>query len=342
LISNLLSFVLRRAVNAFITLLLLILLIFALVHILAPSPLDLARIYAGSPHVPAGELAVIIKQYSLDAPIPVQFYNYVVGLLQGNLGIDTIYKVPEIALVETFLPITLELVITGLVVALVIGLYTGAIAATNRRGPADHAIRGVYLVTWSAPPFLAAFVIQLFLAYELNLLPATGLVDPGLARPAVVTGFPIIDALLSADTNYLVSLVHHLVLPALVIAVTSFGIVTRIMRSSMVEALDKDYVRLAYMKGLSGRQVAYGTAFRNAVVPVITLAALFFGTSTAGAVIIEDIFEYHGMGWFAVQAISGLDYVGILGVTVVVGLSVILANFVADILYGMADPRVRL
>ncbi len=342
MISNLFSFVLRRAVNAFVTLLLLILLIFGLVHILAPSPLALARIYAGSPHVPAGELAVIIKQYSLDAPIPVQFYNYVVGLLHGNLGIDTIYKVPEISLVETFLPITLELVITGLIVAVVIGVYTGAIAATSRRRGADHAIRGVYLVTWSTPPFLAAFVIQLFLAYQLNLLPATGLADPALNSPAVVTGFPLVDSLLAGDMTYFISLVHHLVLPALVIAVTSFGVVTRIMRSSMIEALDKDYVRLAYMKGFSTRQVAFKTAFRNAVIPVITLAALFFGTSTAGAVIIEDIFEYHGMGWFTVQAISGLDYVGILGVTIIIGISVILANFVADMLYGVADPRVRL
>jgi peptide/nickel transport system permease protein len=258
------------------------------------------------------------------------------------LGLDVLYKVPEVYLLAKFLPITLELVLTGLVIAIVIGVFTGAIAAVNRPGTLDHGIRILYLVTWSTPSFLAAFIIQLLIAYDLGLLPSTGMIDPGLTAPPTQTGFLLVDALLSGDLTYFVSALHHLVLPALVIAVTSFGIVTRIMRSSMIEVLDKDYVRLDYMKGYSKVQAAYGTAFRNAVIPIITLCALFFGTSTAGAVIVEDIFDYHGMGWFTVQAIYGLDYVGILAITVIVGVSVIVANFVADVLYGLVDPRIRL
>jgi peptide/nickel transport system permease protein len=288
------------------------------------------------------QLQVIIKEYGLDQPIPVQFYNYVVGLFEGNLGLDVIYKVPEISLIAEFLPITLELVLTGLIFAVVIGLFTGAIAAINVRTALDQTVKFVYLVTWSSPPFLVAFILQLLLAYRLQLLPPTGFVDPALSAPPAVTGFPLVDSLLAGNYTYFMSVFHHLVLPAFVIAIITFGVVTRIMRSSMVEALDKDYVRLAYMKGFSKTQVAYNTAFRNAIIPIITLAALFFGTSTAGAVIVEDIFAYYGMGFFIVQAILGLDYVAILGVTVIVGVSVILANFVADILYGVADPRVRL
>jgi len=325
-----------------VTLLFLILFIFTLVHVIAPSPIELARLYAPSPHVPPSALQLIIKQYNLDAPLPVQFYTYVVNLLQGSLGLDVLYKIPEVLLIEKFLPITLELVLTGLVLAIVIGLFTGAIAAVNRPGGLDQGIRILYLVTWSSPPFLAAFVIQLVVAYQFGLLPATGMVNPALTPPPVQTGFLLVDSLLAGDLPYFTDALHHLILPSLVIAVTTFGVATRIMRSSMIEALDKDYVKLEYMKGYSKRQAAYGTAFRNAIVPIITLCALFFGTSTAGAVIVEDIFDYHGMGWFTVQAIYGLDYVAILAITVVVGITVILANFVADILYGLADPRVRL
>ena len=332
----------RRTLNALVTLLFLILFIFVLVHVLAPTPLALARLYAPNPHVPPSDLQVIIKQYDLDAPLWVQFYNYVVDLLHGNLGLDILYKVSEVYLVAKFLPITLELVLTGLVIAVVLGIFTGAIAAVNRPGALDNGIRILYIATWSSPPFLVAFIVQLFVAYELGLLPSTGMIDPGLAAPPAITGFLLVDSLLSGDLTYFMSALHHLILPAFVIAVVSFGVVTRIMRSSMIEALDKDYVRLDYMKGYSKRQAAYGTAFRNAIIPIITLCALFFGTSTAGAVIVEDIFDYHGMGYFTVQAIYGLDYVGILAVTLVVGISVIIANFVADVLYGLADPRIRL
>ena len=340
--QNFLVFVVRRAINSVVALLFLILLIFVLVHVLAPTPTDLARIYAASPHVPPAQLQIIIRQYNLAAPLPVQFVDYVWNIFNGNFGLDTMFKVPELQLLLRYLPITLELVLSGLVVAIIIGIFSGAIAAGNKGGYSDSGIRGIYLVTWSSPPFLVAFLIQLVIAYDLKLLPPQNLVNPTLSTPAIVTGFPLIDSLIAGDFVYFWSLIQHLILPATAIAITSFGVVTRLMRSSMIEALDKDYVKLAYMKGLGKRQVVYNTAFRNAVIPIITLAALFFGTSTAGAVIIESIFDYHGMGWFTVTSISNLDYIAILGVTVVVGVTVIVANFIADVLYGLADPRIRL
>jgi len=225
----------------------------------------------------------------------------------------------------------------------VIGLFTGAIAAGNRNKSADYVVKSIYLGTWAAPPFLVAFLLQLLFAYHFNLLPNTGLVDPALLPgPSSVTGFPLIDALIAGNLTYFWSLVQHLILPALTVAIIGFGVVTRLSRASMIDALDKDYVKLAFMKGLSKRKVIYGTAFRNAIIPIITLVALIFGLSAAGAVIVEDVFNYHGMGWWTVQAITNLDYVAILGFTIVIGIFVIIANFVADMLYAVADPRVRL
>ena len=288
------------------------------------------------------ELQAIIKQYNLNAPLQVQYFDYLQNLLHGNLGLDSIYKAPESLVIAQFLPVTLELVLVGMTLSIVLGVFTGTIAASRQGTATDKAIKGIYLVTWAMPTFIIAFLLQLIVAYDLGLLPADGLANPTLIAPATVTGLPLIDALLAGNLVYFWSLVQHMVLPALAIAITTFGIAIRIMRSSMIEALDKDYVKLAYMKGFSKRQVVYKTAFRNAVGPIITLSAIFFGTATAGAVIVEDVFQYHGIGFFLVQAIFSLDNVAILGLTVIIGISVIIANLVADILYGVADPRIRL
>ena len=320
----------------------LIVLVFGLEHIIAPSPLALARIFAGNPKAPQSQLEQIIKLYHFNAPLPVQFLDYLENLFHGNLGLDSIYKVPESVIIARYLPITLELVLIGLVLAIVLGVFTGTIAASREGGFVDQTIKGVYLVTWASPAFIVAFLLQLVVAYDLGLLPASGIVDPTLTAPHVVTGFPLIDALLASNYQYFWSVVQHLILPALALAITTFGVATRIMRSSMIEALDKDYTKLAYMKGFSKRQVVYRTAFKNAIGPIITLSALFFGTATAGAVIVEDIFQYHGIGFFTVQAIFSLDNVAILAITIIIGISVIIANLIADILYGVADPRVRL
>ena len=316
--------------------------IFSLEHIIEPTPIGLARIFAGNPKAPLSELQSIIKQYNFNAPLPVQFLDYLNNLFHGNLGLDSFYKLPESTLIAEYLPITLELVLVGLVVAIILGIFTGTIAASRQGGFVDKTIKVVYLVTWASPPFVVAFILQLIVAFDLGLLPSSGIVDPTLVAPHVITGFPLIDALVAGNLAYFWSVVQHLVLPAMALAITTFGVATRIMRSSMIDALDKDYIKLAYMKGFSKRQVVYRTAFKNAIGPIITLSALFFGTATGGAVIVEDIFGYHGLGFFTVQAIFNLDNVAILAVAIIVGISVILANLVADILYGVADPRIRL
>jgi peptide/nickel transport system permease protein len=335
-------FLLRRVINAFVTIIFLAALIFSLEHIIAPTPLALARIFAGTPKTTPVELQTIIQEYNLNAPLEVQFVNYLENIFRGNLGFDSIYKTAEINVIGQYLPVTLELVLSGTVLAILLGIFTGVIAGSMQGSVTDRTIKGVYLLTWASPSFIVAFLLQLVIAYNLGLLPAGGLADPSLTAPSVVSGFPLIDALLASDYVYFWSVLQHLVLPVLALAVSTFGIATRIMRSSMVEALDKDYARLAYMKGFSKRQVVLKTAFRNAVGPIITLSALFFGTATGGAVIVEDIFQYPGLGYFAVQAILSLDNIAILAITLIVGISVIMANLVADILYGVADPRITL
>jgi peptide/nickel transport system permease protein len=339
--NRFLFFVARRAVNAVITILIMIALMFAIIHLVAPTPEDLARLYVGT-HFTVPELIQIAHRMGFYQPIYVQFYNYVSGFFHGNLGTDTQYGIPELLVIQEYFPVTLNMVVLGTILGVVIGIFTGAIAASNRNTGTDYGIKAIYLGTWAAPVFLVGIFLQLVLAYELNLLPTGQVANPVLAIPAPITGLPLVDAILAQNWVYLYSYLRHLILPAVTIAVISFGGITRLTRATMVDSLDKDYVKLAYMKGLPKRQVVWGTAFRNAIIPIITLMALSFAFTVGGAVVVEDIFSYHGIGFFFVQAAYNLDYPAILAITVIVGFAVIIANFIADILYGVMDPRVRM
>lgn len=327
--------------NALVTIIIMIALIFMIIHLVAPSPTDMARLYVGS-HFNLQQLVQIAHRLGFDQPLYVQFYNYVVGFFQGNFGTDTIYGIPEILVIQEYFPVTIDMVLIGTFLGVGLGIFTGAIAASNRNTAPDYGIKALYLGTWAAPPFLVGVVLQLILAYDLGLLPTTGVADPILLHPAVVTGLPLVDSILAQNWVYLYSYIQHLILPALTIGLISFGSITRLTRATMVDALDKDYVKLAYMKGLPRRKVIWGTAFRNAIIPIITLLAITFAFSVGGAVVVEDVFAYHGIGFFAVTAAYDLDYPAILAITIIVGASVIVANFIADILYGVMDPRVRL
>ncbi len=274
----------------------------------------------------------------------MQILNYISGLFHGNLGYDPVYHRPEIQLIGHYLPRTLELVIPAIILSMLLGLLTGAIGASRRRKVGDHVVKGgVYLVTWASPSFLIGIVFQLFFAYDLGLLPAVGMVAPGLPAPPDRAFFPFLNALIAGDWVYLHSLVIHAVLPVITIALISFGVITRLTRASMLDAMESDYFKLGLMKGIPPRRRAvYSIALRNASIPVVTLLALSFAYSVAGAVVVEDIFHYHGMGWFIVNSIYSLDYIAILSTTVIVAVAVIVANLVADILYGVLDPRVRI
>lgn len=340
--SRTITFIIRRAINALITIVILVIFLFALIHLIAPSPQALARIYAGNPHAPPSEITQIIKQYGLNKPVYDQMGIFLFRIFHGNLGLDPIYKVPEISLIGKFLPRTLELVIPAIIISVLLGLFTGAIAASRRRKATDQVVKGVYLVTWASPPFLVAALLQVFIAYDLGLLPAIHMVNPLLIAPKNYTSFPLLNALIARDWPYAVSLLHHMVLPVITLALISFGLVTRMTRSTMLDIMETDYFRLTLMKGVARRRATYSVALRNAAIPLVTLIALLFAYSVAGAVVVEDVFDYHGMGWFIVQSVENLDYIAILDTTIIVGLAVIIANLIADILYGILDPRVRL
>lgn len=231
------------------------------------------------------------------------------------------------------------MILTGL-----IGVFSGAFAAEHKdEWGGDYTVKALYLISWCMPPFLAALLLQLFIAYEWGVLPPNLIANPTLVAPKYITGFPTVDALIEGNWPYFWSSLRHLILPAFALALISFGVITRITRSSMLLSLQSDYIRAAIMRGVDRRRVVYTHALKNSMIPVITLLALVFSWMISGSVIIETIFSYQGLGWLLTTALYNYDYPTVIGCSIVIGIAVVLANFIADVLYAVIDPpRIKL
>ena len=246
------------------------------------------------------------------------------------------------SLVSLYFPRTLELSFFAMVLTVLIGVVSGAYGAAHQDRKGDYAVRGIYLVSWSMPPFLVALILQFFFAYQWGLLPSSLLADPTMVPPRVVTGFPLIDSLIAGDLPFFYSALAHLVLPAIALALISFGLITRITRSSMLDSLMSEFVRTATMKGVGTRRAVYVHALKNSLLPVITVIALTFAYVIAGAVVVEEIFGYEGMGYLITQSVYNYDFPTLIGSTIVIVIAVVAINFAADVLYAVVDPRIRL
>lgn len=315
-----------------------IVLTFLLSHVLAPNP---AHVWAG-PHAAPSVIQAIIKEYHLNQPIYVQLYYYLISSLTFNFGVSPFFKQPVSKLIAIYLPRTLQLIFVAMILTGLIGVFSGAFAAEHKDEWGDYTVKALYLISWCMPPFLAALLLQLFIAYEWGVLPPNLIADPTLAAPRYITGFPTIDALIEGNWPYFWSSLRHLILPAFALALISFGVITRITRSSMLLSLQSDYIKAAIMRGVDKRRVVYTHALKNSMIPVITLLALVFSWMISGSVIIETIFSYEGLGWLLTTALYNYDYPTVIGCSIVIGIAVVIANFIADVLYAVIDPRIKL
>ena len=311
---------------------------FILTHIVVANP---ASVWAG-PHASQSQVQAVANEYHLNDPVEVQLYYYLVAVFTLNLGISPYFKQPVSLLIETYFPRTLELTFLAMAISIAIGIFTGAFSAAHQEKAGDHVVRAIYLISWCMPPFLVSLLLQFFLAYNTHLFPPGQLANPALSTPTPVTGIITIDALIAGDYAFFYSSLVHLILPALSLALISFGLITRIMRSSMLDSLRTDYVRTAIMKGVGDRRATYVHALKNSLIPVITVISLTFAYLIAGAVVVEQIFSYEGMGYLITSALYNFDYPTLIGSVIVITISVIIVNFVADVLYAAVDPRVRI
>ncbi|BDR91030.1 ABC transporter permease [Vulcanisaeta souniana] len=332
------TYIINRAIRAFILILGIIVLTFLLSHVLAPNP---AHVWAG-PHAAPSVIQAIVQEYHLNQPLYVQLYYYLISSLTFNFGVSPFFKQPVSELIAVYLPRTLQLIFVALILTGLIGIFSGAFAAEYKDEWGDYTVKVLYLISWCMPPFLAALLLQLFIAYDWGVLPPNLIADPTLSAPKFITGFPTIDALIESNWPYFWSSLRHLVLPAFALALISFGIITRITRSSMLLSLQADYIRAAIMRGVEKRRVVYVHALKNSMIPIVTLLALVFSWMISGSVIIETIFSYQGLGWLLTTALYNYDYPTVIGCSIVIGIAVVLANFVADVLYAIIDPRIKL
>ncbi|MDA0641256.1 ABC transporter permease [Nonomuraea ferruginea] len=281
-------------------------------------------------------------EHGLDKPLWEQYGLYLQGLVQGDLGDSQQSHRPVSQDLAEAVPATLELAGAAILISLVLGVAFGVIAALRRDRLSDHLLRLLSLIGISVPTFWLALVAFYVFFYRLQITPGSGRVDPALGAPPPVTGLHTVDALLAGQWDVFGSAVGHLITPALVLALYTIGLLTRFTRSAVLEVLGQDYVRAARAKGLPGRVILFRYVLRSALVPVITVAGLAFGSLLSGTVLVEAIFAWPGIGQYAYKSATTLDLPAVMGVGLVVGVVYLVINLIVDVLYGVIDPRVRL
>jgi peptide/nickel transport system permease protein len=279
----------------------------------------------------------------LHDPIYVQFYYYLSGLLQGDWGYDPATGQSVLASIFLYLPATVELTTAALLVVIAVGIPLGVAAATHRNKIQDHLSRVAALTGVASPPFVVALVLQLVFFYYLRVFPDSGgRISPLIEAPARITGFLILDSILARNPAALMSAIQHIIMPAVALGFLNLGLMSRLVRASMLDSLASDYVRTAKAKGLKKIFVIYKHAFRNALIQPITVLSVYVAYMLGGSVVIESIFDWPGVGYYAAQAVLNFDLPAVMGVTLVFAMGVVLVNLAADILYALLDPRIRL
>jgi peptide/nickel transport system permease protein len=326
-------------VLAFFVLIIVSIATFLLTHAVPGDPITaiLSDRQANNPEV----RAALERRWGLDQPLPVQYVYYVTNLLQGDWGESISKRTPVADELRQRVPATIELALFAMMFAIVVGVPLGIVSALRHERWPDHLARFITLIGTSMPVFWLGLLFLYVFFYRLQWLPGPGRLDVGMKAPTAITGMVTVDALLSREWEVLTAALRRLVLPSVVLGSFAMGIVSRMLRSSLLASLGDDYVRTARAKGLTERSVVAGHALRNALIPTVTVLGLTTASLLAGAVLTETIFSWPGVGSFAVSAALKLDYPALLGVTLVVAIIYVLVNLMVDIIYGLLDPRIR-
>ena len=304
-----------------------------------------------APGIPISQEALnaLRRELRLDDPLPVQYVHYVANLVRGDWGYSRTAAQPVLTALLGRLPATVELAVFAVLLSVGIGVPAGIIAALRRDGAADVAVRVVSITGISFPVFWLGIILQLVFFYyagQLGLprLPSRGRIDETIALVSPlnpVTGFYLIDGVLRGNLAFVGSAARHLVLPAFALSLISLAALVRIMRASMLDVLRQDYILLARSKGLPLRRIVVRHALRNAITPVLTTAGTTLGILLGGAVVVETVFSWPGMGSLAAQGILNNDSVLVVGFTLLVATMMVVVNLIVDVLYAVVDPRVR-
>jgi peptide/nickel transport system permease protein len=319
------NYLARKAFQALITLLFVLIINFLLFRAMPGSA---ERILLRNPHISAEQLEAQRERWGLNKPVfPDQLVDYLVATAQGDLGFSFEFRGQRVTdVIASKIGPTILLIGIGEVIALVLGLALGAYSGWRRGGPVDYVGTSLALVLYSMPSFWLGMILLIIFSTTLGMFPGNGMITPG------ITGDPI---------ARLADLTGHLMLPGITYAIGYIGQYSLLMRSSVIEVLAEDYVQTARAKGLSEGRILRSHGLPNALLPTVTLVAINLGYIWAGAITVEQVFSWPGLGTLTVSALGSRDYPVLQGVFLLLSFSVIAANFVADIVYSRLDPRVR-
>lgn len=335
------SYLIRRLALAVIVLIAVSIVTFFIARVV---PSDPAALYVG-PRPRAEQVREARRKLALDRPLPQQYATYVGDLVRGDFGISLRSRRPIIRDLRDFLPATLELVVVGTLLSLVIGIPLGVYAGARPNSIVDHATRFISIAGVSLPTFWLALILQLLFFRELGWLPLGGRLSNVVALQdpiRTITGFHLLDAAVTGNWTAFRDAATHLVLPAVALATYPIGLVTRMVRSAMVDVLGERYITAARAEGIRERTIRFRLALKNAILPTLTVLGLSFAYSITGAFLVEIIFSWPGVGTYVTQAILSVDFPVIMGVTLVVTVVYLIVNLVVDLLQAALDPRVAL
>lgn len=289
----------------------------------------------------------VIKKYNLDKPFFVQYGNWLKNILSGDFGYSESANMPVSKAIKDYFPATLQLAIAAIILVVFFGVIFGVLSAVYKDKFWDNFLRLVSLTGFSLPIFVLGLLLLMIFYGKLGWFPPG---EYSFASDLIIhspsfksyTGLLLIDSVLNGQFKVFLDVLRHLVLPAFTLCFGSFALMVRVMRSSMLEELNKDYVRAARARGLNEKRVLFKHAALNAILPVITLASIQFVRLLGGTVIVESVFDYPGIGRWGVACAQQLDIAGILGFSLMVAALFVLGNLAADILYSFVDPRIRL
>lgn len=332
-----LTFTLRKLLALIGTMLGIAVLTFVITNV---APGDPARLVAG-PNATADMVETIRVEAGLDKPLVEQFFIYMGDLVTGDLGTSIVTTRPVIQELLRYAPATLELVIVAMTLGIVVGVPLGMLSAVYRDGPIDHVTRIFSISGVALPAFWFGILMQLFFSVDLGWLPVSGRLPLITRPPEAYTGFLLIDSLVAGKFSTFQVALSHIILPAVVLSFPCLASILRVNRAEMIEVLQSDHVIAARAHGLSSWRIVAIYALKNALLPTLAMIGLRFGWMLGSTVLVETVFDWPGLGLYAVSSALASDFKPVIGVTLVIGFFFIISNTLVDLAYAWIDPRLR-
>ncbi len=334
------QYVLRRLISMPLLLLGVATIAFFLSHFTQADPLSalVSERQMNNPEV----VEAAKRRWGLDRSVPEQYAIYIKNLVTGDLGVSFRTRRPVLTDIAERLPATLELVIFAMLFGTISGIALGVIASRFRDRPMDYLARFFALFGSTVPVFWSGLLMLYLFTVKFGVIPGPGRLDPRAVQPEFVTGLLTVDSLIAGRFDSFLNALHHIVLPAFVLGWSVTGIISRLVRASMLDALGQDYILAARAKGAGEARTLLGHALPNAMIPTLTIIGYSFAYLITGAVLTEAVFAWPGIGSYAVDSARTLDYPAIIGVSLIGASAFLLANLVTDVAYAYANPRIRL